>query len=761
MNLSGPRPLRTYLGWALLIAGIGAAGAGVIAPFALGPQRLQLQQRAMIAASGHSFTVEVPTDRRKVFRPARDIGAFYPSPMRLLEDGQSVGIPVFDFKEASKGAGRFAYKHPTLSFSTRDGTDPRFNGRTYALERPIAARAVVWWSAILSIVIGLALAFPGAMRSIAVVVLRDPVRSQSTPRIAINAVSPVAGYAALLLITLVSCAVLFSMWLSGRSAELGVAGFLPVSDAFGYYGCALSISAREAASVFATVSDWCARRMLYPSMLSTLLGLTAWHPSIALLAQACLIGLSIGTLALALQRRFGWLCGLLTATAMITFADEFAIGNFMTESLGLVAGALGLALLLLSASRPFFYPARATSGLALLSLAMVIRPGAVFILPLLGVWFFLASGALPCQQRVRSLIAALVALASGPLLHYALLLSAGADPSNSGGNYAVSLYSLATGSRDWSQAYRDFAQAFGTQSETAAFRLVQQEALRRIADDPATFIGSLIGAEKSFLQSLFAFGPFRSYNTLATSLFCLGGLLCAFNIRKVECSLLLTVCVGEIISAPFVYDSGYQRVFAVSVAARAALAAYAIAWIAGLPVKEAGALQSANEHQRATSISLSTASIVFGIALFLLAVLPLTPLTRFWRLEAFTPAADGCSFGQRAIVVRSGHETMRMTFGDFSLPVADEQLGSTLGRLELDPIARRAWWATHFQPSLGTQVVYAVERRPQNLGSIVPAFSAKPLLLPNQGFVTLCLRLGPSEMKLGDHQLFEVVDVIR
>src|SRR5262249_23995291 len=89
----------------------------------------------------------------------------------------------------------------------------------------------------------------------------------------------------------------WARWWSGRSAHLGFAGFLPVSDALGYYRCAVVANEPELSARVGIPTDWCARRALYPLALQTLLWMSGWHASIALLLQAGLIGVAIAMIA--------------------------------------------------------------------------------------------------------------------------------------------------------------------------------------------------------------------------------------------------------------------------------------------------------------------------------------------------------------------------------------------------------------------------------------------------------------------------------
>ena len=61
------------------------------------------------------------------------------SPLRLFEDGQSIGEPHSDHQEINKfGGGRYSHWGGALRFSTSDNSDPRSNGRYYTFDLPAA-----------------------------------------------------------------------------------------------------------------------------------------------------------------------------------------------------------------------------------------------------------------------------------------------------------------------------------------------------------------------------------------------------------------------------------------------------------------------------------------------------------------------------------------------------------------------------------------------------------------------------------------------
>ena len=184
--------------------------------------------------------------------------------------------------------------------------------------RPTSPRLASWFAACLAVLSGLVLAFPSSMRTAAIGFLRVGLCTTSSPNADSARWLAVGRYTAFAIATLTAIGALLAMWWGSASAHLGMAGFLPVSDALGYYGCALAISASDGVPAAGTISDWCARRILYPAMLNSLLGLTGWQPSVALALQALTIGLSSGFLLLALQRTFGWITAVLTTIAVLT-----------------------------------------------------------------------------------------------------------------------------------------------------------------------------------------------------------------------------------------------------------------------------------------------------------------------------------------------------------------------------------------------------------------------------------------------------------
>jgi len=470
-----------------------------------------------------------------------------------------------------------------------------------------------------------------------------------------------------------------------------------------------------------------------------------------------MIGLAIGILLLAMQRAFGWIAALFATVGVWFFAYEFAIGNFMTESLGLVAGLCGLSLVLLSVRRNEPVPLLVVGGLGMFSVGMAMRAGALFVIPALAVWTLYATHRVPWTSRWRLLSMAAAGLLLGPALQLVVVYSAGSDARNTGGNGAVALYGLSTGSRDWSQAYRDFAEVYAKNPESIFHQKVMAAAIENIRAKPAVFVDSLLAAAALFRTQLFNIGPLAQYNGVATLAFWLGTIVCLLYWRHPAYALLLAVALAEFASAPLIYDSGGQRVLAATVAARLAIAAIGVAWILAVasrlrrPILGYG-FGSANSDRRIGACALGLSA-----ALLFLAIFALTPLANPLRLA---PVAESKLCGQEEVevITRPGKESPQMTFGKPRLPFGGEILGVPYGRLELDPTSRHAFWRAELKPqTYGTTLIYALQRTGKNIGMIVPVVAQNPV--PANGtLVSLCLaKEASATVKLGDLSFFRLI----
>ncbi|MBX3464994.1 MAG: transglutaminase domain-containing protein [Planctomycetes bacterium] len=93
------------------------------------------------------------------YRDSDDGDAPAASALALFEDGEPLGPPHAPHDEIrARGGGAFSHWNHQLWFSTRDGTDPRRNGRRYTIAAPLRLPTAWPWAALL--LLGAAVAAP-------------------------------------------------------------------------------------------------------------------------------------------------------------------------------------------------------------------------------------------------------------------------------------------------------------------------------------------------------------------------------------------------------------------------------------------------------------------------------------------------------------------------------------------------------------------------------------------------------------------------
>lgn len=249
------------------------------------------------------------------------------------------------------------------------------------------------------------------------------------------------------------------------------------------------------------------------------------------------------------------------AAMLMVFVWEFTLGVFMTEVAGFVLGALALSLLLAFSESK--HPLQLFAGVAFLSMAMVSRLGAVFVMPAAPLWVAIRFSGDGQLRRYLSL--GIAGAAVGPVLQFAAVWLLGLDPTNTGGNFSTTLYGMSTGSRRWTEAHEHFRAVFDTQPEIAAFKVVYAAAIQNILDRPEVFIQLLAAAFGDYWRMFFAVGAFGRWSSALSALFVMGLVRAAvFFRRSLSNSLLLMLLLGEVATAPLIGDAGV-RVFAASI----------------------------------------------------------------------------------------------------------------------------------------------------------------------------------------------------
>ena len=658
------------------------------------------------------------------------------SSLILYENGKPLGPAHSAHDEIRKhGAGRFSHWGTALWLSSIDGTDPRTNGRSYEAKATLSVRlrwilaGTVFLLAGLTFVVFRVARQPSGRQFLAG--LPRLAGSWSLPRSYGNLQTALIG-----LVGTVCCggAVIYGWYLGDTSTTgLEVARFFPVSDAFGYHSCATSIAA---AGRFDEPfgSAWCARRVLYPAMLASLFSLTAWSSQLALICQGALVGVAIAAFSVTVSSFAGPLAALLAASLLFLYAWEFVLGLFMTEVLGFTLGLCGLALLLNFCKTKASW--QLLAGAAFISIALAARAGALFALPILPAWALLAFPGIGVAQRGRLFLIAFFGVLAGPLLQLVTVLLLGGDASNTGGNYSASLFGLSTGSRDWSQAYREFEPLF-RRSESEAFQQIYSAAWENIRHSPDVFIGSLGEAARLYFVSLFSFVSAYRSNELLTALAALGVVLCIFAPQRPEARLLLALAMAEVFAAPLIIDSGGIRVFAVTVPLRILLCAVGVQGLMLLLLRAIEGIRIGTSYALdAKPARLLAAGI--GTALVVLIAAPATPLAAFGRLAVV--AGRGCPLGLKEVVARLEQESQSLTIVQASTAIESiDPFRISPQRLRNDSRIAATWFGKDFlNISPPFSIIRAVDLS-------APAASAvKPLAYAGQlptlkGIQSLCV----------------------
>jgi hypothetical protein len=731
------------LGLAYLSAVLVTTGArqGVLDPGTISAQR------------GHAYMSRIELAIGWPLRAAAAPGSFDPaSSLTFVEDGVPLGPIEPDPTVLERnGSGRHALFADQLLFSTSDDSDPRTNGRAYAWLVPVEVMPSAWLLPLLASVIGLLLASGRA----APLVAEWFVRVSAAEHRGRSAIVPAV---IVVLVCLAAVALVVIRWNWGPSAHLGFMGYLPVSDAMGYFWCAAvaaggaPVGASPLTPDLAPLAfDWCARRVLYVTTLGAALGLSGWRPQLVLLTQGLLVGGALAAFALTVARSYGRMAAIVSLGGLFLVAYDLALGAFMTEVLGLVLGLLGIALLL-DYARGQGRLSLLYAGLASISFAMFARMGALLILPTLGLWacWVIYRSARP--RRLGACAGVVIALAAGPILQFLMVLALGVDPANTGGNYATTLYGLSTGSRNWTQAYRDFASLFASSSETVAFAKVYAAAFTNIRENPSVFAQSLAIGTMSYLVDAFSVGAVLFRFNAVLSVLCLVGVVwCALHSTNRLASLPLVVLLGEFLSVPLVFTGASDhRVLIVSVGVRFLVAGIGVAWLwsAGLALVISSGrrfdITAGTGHE--TGIAPATA---LGVVLVLVATLLATPIQRVFALPSV--AGRGCPDSQQELVARVGRESMAVSIGPGSNLLDIRALALSPAQLRIERGRRDVWWTTRLpQLRTGTTLIYAIQLLPNAHGSLVPLIFDGDLPGESDSLVSFCYDPTPTAVAIGD-----------
>jgi hypothetical protein len=468
-------------------------------------------------------------------------------------------------------AGRGAYSHwrrsltrrtSTLYFSSSDNSNPLSNGRHYTVEYALAPHPVL-----IALIGGASL--PLYLRvGLPLAPLYRRWRSRSAP--GAGALIVGTGIVTFLL-------PLGAYWTTGRSTPYLIAGLLPWSDASGWlYGAYHFLNDH-------TLYWWTARRPLNSTFMSFMAALMGEDLRKMLVLKGLVTGLACVLTGLEINQRWGKASALVGFGVLVAFASPF-MPTTLTEGQGLAFGATAFALMWQGIARIRVW--RFAGGLFLLVLAMSIRPGALFVVPILALWavFFMPTEPMTHARRGAAVRAVLLSstIAVGLLVTILPHVLWTRGHSYPGANYAYTFYGLAVGGKPWGQFLADFPEAAAL-SETEQTLLAYRSAFAEIGRHP---IGVITGSWRFFrryLLDLFAYLGSPVLRLIGTALGLCGLVVASSRLRTdAHCAFLVCGVAGVMLSAPFLFwDTDAYRAFIATGPFEAGLVSLGFSWLGG------------------------------------------------------------------------------------------------------------------------------------------------------------------------------------
>ena len=188
---------------------------------------------------------------------------------------------------------------------------------------------------------------------------------------------------------------LWTLGYEGRNAVFG--GILPWSDAYDYYNDALRL-------MHGSLMDVSSKRPIFPAAFAALLRLFDGDLRIPLLLVAAFAAWAVALASSEVWNTHGWRAAIILYALLLLSEREWA-GFVRTEDFGVPFGLIGFTLVWRAISVRQTAPSNArllaVSGLFALSIGLLSRPGAFFILPALAVWCALRLMPDDAGRRIR------------------------------------------------------------------------------------------------------------------------------------------------------------------------------------------------------------------------------------------------------------------------------------------------------------------------------------------------------------------------
>lgn len=353
-------------------------------------------------------------------------------------------------------------------------------------------------------------------------------------------------------VTTVVLATLLSHWQLGTTAGNIILGFIPFSDAGGYFEGVTTLHG-------GTLDYFSSRRPLFSIWSAGLIALTGWSFRYPIFLMTAINASAFFYAYIHFRNTFGRISACLVLLVLYSFYFGY-IGFYLTEQAGIFFGTLWLvALLNLATMREPSFLSFFSLG-AVLTIGLLARAGTFFVIPSLVV-------ALPMvfpNYKWKSASSFCIGVATAVVAQYAAVKMYSGVDGVGYSNFAYVLYGLIKGGT-W-QLYKVDFSAYLHLPEKELSSVVFSSCLELLKADPsAIFLGAARAYREMFLSSeIFKFGPLqylRTYLTFAM-LACILFSVVAYWKGRLDRfgKLSVFLCLGLFASIPFLppWDAGMR-----------------------------------------------------------------------------------------------------------------------------------------------------------------------------------------------------------
>lgn len=661
------------------------------------------------------------------------------SNLRIYEDGLPLGEPhALHDRLRDSSSGGYSHWGNLLYLATSDCTDPGRNGRSYEVSvTPISSTFAK--GLLVCLIVFMAFLLNARF-------LNNPrytrFRGFFKRTLEVGTIPATLEYqrlmsAAIFLVLFSgSCAFLFLNWSAGRTVGLAVGGAFQVSDASAYWWCANSlIEVGHFGSPIIT-GEWCQRRAIYPSFLAGLSWIGGENIFRTLLLQASLVCAAIFILVRHVITLFGVISAFSFSTVIFLYVMTEALAVTMTESLGVILGSLGLAVMLIAAERRSIITAGI--GILIFSTAMNARAGALGVLLLLVLW----SGLLAIifrQSIFKWLSISIIATFGGFFLQAILVTMVGGNSSSSHGNLAYTLYGLSVGGKGWSQVLIDYPNlpALDSFRSKAIYGLALDNFLR----DPWLFLNGIFKNLSLFIANgAIGFDKFGSLAVFPKIFWWVGWIPLVVNWRNPVYLLILLCSVGVLVSAPIIYIDGGPRLFAATAVVDSLQIAIGFTWIisvllTGLKVNLAG------RGFPSSSVRRTRIPWEIGLGLVLINLLFLPHFVERSSSQVKVTDLGHCSPGETRLITKIGASPSLLLDISNDHQVADFSKGQVSRDALVAGTPVSAWWREELVNFKGRSLLlaYQFDQSDPRAPGPIPIFSHIPLSSFHEKLVKMCV----------------------